>query len=85
MSWWSFNLCLKGASGTLSARTHGLQGLTAGEMVDLSTGPKGMALNLVTDNVGVVVFGDGHTIIKGDSVKGTGTCTVSARTHGLRV
>ena len=57
------------------------QGVKAGEMVDLSTGLKGMALNLVTDNVGVVVFGDGHTIIKGDSVKGTGPI---ADVHSLR-
>merc|ERR1711967_100285 len=33
----------------------------------------GMALNLETDNVGVVVFGDDRAIIEGDSVKCTGT------------
>ena len=35
ISWWSFSLCLKGASGTLCARTHGLKGLKAGETTDL--------------------------------------------------
>ena len=54
-SWWSFGLCLNGASGSLSARTHGLKGLKAGETMDLSRGLKGMALNLVTDNIGVIV------------------------------
>merc|ERR1712060_1196 len=34
---------------------------------------KGMALNLETDNVGVVVFGDDRAIVEGDSVKCTGT------------
>ena len=32
-----------------------------------------MALNLETDNVGVVVFGDDRAIVEGDSVKCTGT------------
>merc|ERR1712241_903760 len=36
-------------------------------------GLKGMALNLETDNVGVVVFGDDRAIVEGDSVKCTGT------------
>merc|ERR1711991_718089 len=42
-------------------------------MVEFSSGLKGMALNLETDNVGVVVFGDDRAIIEGDSVKCTGT------------
>merc|ERR1712190_341960 len=45
----------------------------AGEMVEFSSGLKGMALNLETDNVGVVVFGDDRAIVEGDSVKCTGT------------
>ena len=36
-------------------------------------GLTGMALNLVTDNMGVVVFGDVRTIIGVDSMKCTGT------------
>ena len=35
ISWWSFSLCLNGASGTLCARTHGLKGLKAGETMYL--------------------------------------------------
>merc|ERR1712176_947115 len=49
------------------------KGVKAGEMVEFSSGLKGMALNLETDNVGVVVFGDDRAIVEGDSVKCTGT------------
>merc|ERR1719159_821398 len=41
-------------------------------MVEFSSGLKGMALNLETDNVGVVIFGDDRTIMEGDTVKRTG-------------
>ncbi|CAJ1442541.1 unnamed protein product [Effrenium voratum] len=54
------------------ARICGLKGVKAGEMVEFSSGLKGMALNLETDNVGVVVFGDDRAIVEGDSVKCTG-------------
>merc|ERR1719160_905735 len=54
------------------ARIYGLKGVKAGEMVEFSSGLKGMALNLETDNVGVVVFGDDRAILEGDSVKCTG-------------
>merc|ERR1712166_1629575 len=55
------------------ARIYGLKGVKAGEMVQFSTGLQGMALNLETDNVGVVIFGDDRAIVEGDSVKCTGT------------
>merc|ERR1712093_851218 len=55
------------------ARIYGLKGVKAGEMVEFSSGLKGMALNLETDNVGVVVFGEDRAIVEGDSVKCTGT------------
>lgn len=55
------------------ARIYGLKGVKAGEMVEFASGLKGMALNLETDNVGVVIFGDDRTIVEGDSVKCTGT------------
>jgi len=42
-------------------------------MVEFSTGMKGLALNLETDNVGVVVFGGSRDIVEGDSAKCTGT------------
>merc|ERR1719310_813059 len=45
------------------ARIYGLKGVKAGEMVEFSSGLKGMALNLETDNVGVVVFGDDRAIV----------------------
>lgn len=55
------------------ARVHGLRGVRAGEIVAFSSGLKGMALSLETDNVDVVVFGDDRAIAEGDSVKCTGT------------
>jgi F-type H+-transporting ATPase subunit alpha len=54
------------------ARVHGLDKVQAGEMVEFPGGIKGMALNLETDNVGVVIFGDDRTISEGDVVKRTG-------------
>jgi len=53
------------------ARVYGLDNVRAGEMVEFSTGIKGMALNLESDNVGVVIFGDDRTIKEGDTVKRT--------------
>jgi F-type H+/Na+-transporting ATPase subunit alpha len=54
------------------ARIYGLDKVQAGEMVEFANGMKGMALNLETDNVGVVVFGDDSGIREGDTVKRTG-------------
>ncbi len=54
------------------ARVYGLDKVQAGEMVEFPGGIKGMALNLETDNVGVVIFGDDRTIKEGDTVKRTG-------------
>tara|TARA_B100000963_G_scaffold313346_1_gene291225 strand:+ start:2915 stop:4450 length:1536 start_codon:yes stop_codon:yes gene_type:complete len=54
------------------ARIYGLDNVEAGEMVEFSEGTKGMALNLETDNVGVVIFGDDSHIKEGDLVKRTG-------------
>jgi len=54
------------------ARVHGLDKVQAGEMVEFPGGIKGMALNLETDNVGIVIFGDDRTIKEGDTVKRTG-------------
>ncbi|CAA7623502.1 F0F1 ATP synthase subunit alpha [Magnetospirillum sp. UT-4] len=54
------------------ARVHGLDKVQAGEMVEFPGGIKGMALNLETDNVGVVIFGDDRNIKEGDTVKRTG-------------
>ncbi len=55
------------------ARVYGLDNVQAGEMVEFPTGIRGMALNLESDNVGVVIFGDDRAIKEGDVVKRTGT------------
>jgi F-type H+-transporting ATPase subunit alpha len=54
------------------ARVYGLDNVQAGEMVEFPGGIRGMALNLETDNVGVVIFGDDRGIKEGDTVKRTG-------------
>jgi len=54
------------------ARVYGLKNIQAEEMVEFSSGLKGMALNLEPDNVGVVVFGNDKLIKEGDIVKRTG-------------
>ena len=54
------------------ARVFGLQNVMAGELVEFpGAGIKGMALNLETDNVGIVVFGDDTRIREGDTVTRT--------------
>ncbi|QRN79098.1 MAG: F0F1 ATP synthase subunit alpha [Nocardiopsis sp. BM-2018] len=53
------------------ARVHGLDKVQAGEMVEFPGGIRGMALNLESDNVGVVIFGDDRGIKEGDVVKRT--------------
>ena len=55
------------------ARVHGLDKVQAGEMVEFPGGIRGMALNLETDNVGIVIFGDDRGIKEGDTVKRTGS------------
>jgi F-type H+-transporting ATPase subunit alpha len=55
------------------ARVYGLDNVCAGEMVEFQNGVRGMALNLESDNVGVVIFGDDRAIGEGDMVKRTGT------------
>ncbi|MGA1066301.1 MAG: F0F1 ATP synthase subunit alpha [Alphaproteobacteria bacterium] len=54
------------------ARVYGLDQVQAGEMVEFEDGTKGMALNLETDNVGVVIFGNDRNIQEGATVKRTG-------------
>jgi F-type H+-transporting ATPase subunit alpha len=54
------------------ARVYGLNKIQAGEMVEFSSGVRGMALNLENDNVGVVCFGSDTLIREGDIVKRTG-------------
>ena len=54
------------------ARVYGLSQVQAGEMIEFSDGTQGMALNLESDNVGVVIFGNDQSIREGDSVKRSG-------------
>jgi F-type H+-transporting ATPase subunit alpha len=54
------------------ARVYGLDQVQAGEMVEFPGGIRGMALNLESDNVGIVIFGDDRDIKEGDTVKRTG-------------
>jgi len=54
-------------------RVFGLDNVQAGEMVEFEDGSKGMALNLESDNVGIVVFGDDRKIKEGSTVKRTGS------------
>ncbi len=53
------------------ARAYGLDKVQAGEMVEFENGTRGMALNLESDNVGIVLFGDDREIKEGQTVKRT--------------
>src|ERR1700749_2966139 len=52
-------------------RIHGLDNCMAFEMLDLPHDVTGLALNLESDNVGAVLFGDWEKIVEGDTVKRT--------------
>nr|YP_009436719.1 ATP synthase CF1 alpha subunit [Cyphia phyteuma]ATG27095.1 ATP synthase CF1 alpha subunit [Cyphia phyteuma] len=54
------------------ARIHGLDDVMAGELVEFEEGTIGIALNLESTNVGIVLMGDGLRIQEGSSVKATG-------------
>jgi F-type H+-transporting ATPase subunit alpha len=53
------------------ARVYGLDNVQAGEMVEFENGVRGMALNLESDNVGIVIFGSDRDIKEGQTVKRT--------------
>ncbi|KAH9004616.1 P-loop containing nucleoside triphosphate hydrolase protein [Lactarius hatsudake] len=53
-------------------RVWGLRNVQAEEMVEFSSGVRGMCLNLEADNVGVSIFGNDRLIKEGDTVKRTG-------------
>jgi F-type H+-transporting ATPase subunit alpha len=55
------------------ARVHGLENAMSFEMLQLPHDVTGLALNLESDNVGVVLFGDWNKIVEGDTVKRTGS------------
>nr|YP_009395163.1 ATP synthase CF1 subunit alpha [Bryothamnion seaforthii]ARW63931.1 ATP synthase CF1 subunit alpha [Bryothamnion seaforthii] len=56
------------------ARVYGLDEVMAGELLQFEDQDQtiGIALNLESDNVGVVLMGDGRNILEGSSVKSTG-------------
>ncbi|WP_442755077.1 F0F1 ATP synthase subunit alpha [Methylocystis sp. JAN1] len=54
------------------ARVYGLDNVQAGETVEFENGVRGMALNLESDNVGIVIFGSDRDIKEGQTVKRTG-------------
>jgi F-type H+-transporting ATPase subunit alpha len=54
------------------ARIHGLESCMSFEMLELPHDVTGLALNLESDNVGVVLFGDWQKVAEGDTVKRTG-------------
>jgi F-type H+/Na+-transporting ATPase subunit alpha len=55
------------------ARVHGLENAQSLEKLELPHGVTGLALNLESDNVGAVLFGEWERISEGDTVKRTGT------------
>src|SRR5215212_5984388 len=54
------------------ARVHGLENCEAFEMLEFPHDVTGLALNLESDNVGVVLFGPWVHVVEGDTVKRTG-------------
>src|SRR6186713_1114011 len=65
------------------ARVYGLDNVQAGEMVEFENGTRGMALNLETDNVGIVIFGADREIKEGQTVKRTGAIVDTPVGKGL--
>ncbi|MFC0233261.1 F0F1 ATP synthase subunit alpha [Vagococcus entomophilus] len=54
------------------ARAHGLENAMSGELLEFSTGAYGMAQNLESNDVGIIVLGEFENIREGDKVKRTG-------------
>jgi F-type H+/Na+-transporting ATPase subunit alpha len=54
------------------ARVHGLENCMSFEMLEFPHDVTGLALNLESDNVGTVLFGDWERVVEGDTVKRTG-------------
>ena len=60
------------STGDGIAKVYGLEGVMAGELVELPGKLFGMVLNLEEDSVGIVVMGDASSLKEGDTVKRTG-------------
>ena len=54
------------------ARVYGLEKVMAGELLEFEDGTVGIALNLESKNVGVVLIGEGRNVREGSSVCATG-------------
>src|SRR2546423_14850560 len=54
------------------ARVHGLENAMSFEMLEFPHDVTALALNLESDNVGTVMFGDWEKVVEGDTVKRTG-------------
>ena len=54
------------------AKVYGIDNVQAGEMIEFESGVKGLALNLESDMVGVVIMGEDSSVRQGDKVKRTG-------------
>ena len=55
------------------ARVHGLENCMSFEMLEFPHDVTGLALNLESDNVGTVLFGEWEKVVEGDTVKRTGS------------
>src|SRR5436305_12422429 len=53
-------------------RVHGLENAMSFEMLEFPHDVTALALNLESDNVGTVMFGDWEKVVEGDTVKRTG-------------
>lgn len=69
--------------GDGTAQVWGLTNVCAGEMVEFPSGLTGMVMNLWTDRVGIITFGDDSTIKQGDIVKRKGTIVQVPVGHSL--
>ena len=54
------------------ARAHGLENARSGAVLEFSNGSYGMAQNLESNDVGIIILGDFESIREGDKVKRTG-------------
>lgn len=54
------------------ARAHGLENAMSGELLEFPNGSYGMAQNLESNDVGIIILGEFETIREGDKVKRTG-------------
>jgi F-type H+-transporting ATPase subunit alpha len=60
------------AVGDGICRAYGLSKVQAGELVEFKGGVRGLAFNLESDNVGIIIMGESNDIKEGDTVKRTG-------------